>query len=160
MPGECAGNAVRGRAFLVAPLLVVALLSGCVLPSCGPTTYDLTAVTASAWFADEAWDEARARAGLEAAGFTPHGGTQRLVQGVSGNASMMANAAKGGQIRLSVSFPARAQGSLEEVERAAEGAIVANEAEAAALLAAFERGANWTLDTPVAWDRGLSHGDC
>lgn len=150
---------MRMFAWAVAPLLLAVSASGCVLPFCGTTTYVLSGVTAGAAFEDEAWETARAETGIRAAGFEPRVATNNLVTGGGANVSIYANGHPHA-ISLTISFPATAQGAQEDVRRAAEAAIREHEEEAVALMAAFARGADWTLDTEISWDFGTLHGDC
>jgi hypothetical protein len=153
-------GSVRIPLSVVVALALATVSAGCNLPFCGPTTYDLSGMTASASYEGVAWNASRAEDGLRAAGFEPSRSTGGSVEGSRDNVTMRAVGEPGGGARLSLSFPAKAQGSLEEVERAAAAQEAALAEEVQAAFAAFAQAANWTGAWAATWDRGLSHGDC
>lgn len=132
-----------------------------MLPFCGPTVYHLSGVTASVRI-EEAWNATRAEEGLRAAGFTPGPSTPSSVHGRNGSVSMGADGGgTSGPFRVYYSAPTEdVQGSRAEVERAADEHITRHEPDARAAIEAFARGAGWTFEPPIAWDKGMLHGDC
>lgn len=147
------------RVAFVAAALV---LSGCMLPFCGPTIYHLSGVTASVFFEVEAWDAERAAAGARAAGFNVTSTTPSLM--LASRETAYLGAEVGGSpssIRLFTGIPVTGvEGERAEVDREADAIIGRMEYDVRSIFTSFAEGSGWPGQSPIQWDKGMLHGDC
>lgn len=141
-----------------AALAAALLLSGCVLPFCGPTIYRLTGITAST-YVTEPWDAQRAEAGAREAGYNATRADEFGLYAEATERTLGADASNSTRVWVSLRT-AGVEGERDEVDRAADALIAQHDAAVRAAMGSFAHGAAWTLAAPIEWDKGMLHGDC
>lgn len=137
-------------------MILVAALVGATTGCIGPDYY-LTAETVTYAFTNDAFDETRARAGLEAAGFRT---SSASTEGSRANDTAYVRHDSNGTFELGISYYVGEKlGKRERAEERGLEIASLNAADAADIISAFEGSTGWRHDKGPTWSPALLHGD-